>query len=98
MVVPPVIVTKIVVQLPLVTVRAKTLRALLGNPKEDVTYFNLQRYLKHHYLPMPATQPVAKKVVVVATPPPVAEPAVAPAKKKILVKKRPASSELAEEA
>ena len=75
---------------------AKTLKVLLGNPKEDVTYFNLQRYLKHHYLPMPANEPVAKKTaVVVAAPPPVAEPAT-PAKKKILVKKKPAT-ELTEE-
>jgi chromatin remodeling complex protein RSC6 len=36
---------------------AKTLRTLLGNPSEDVTYFNLQRYLKHHYLPMESDKP-----------------------------------------
>jgi len=29
---------------------AKKLRTLLGNPAEDVTYFNLQRYLKPHYI------------------------------------------------
>ena len=29
---------------------AKVLRTLLGNPAEDVTYFNLQKYLKHHYI------------------------------------------------
>uniref|UniRef100_A0A6C0IAW9 DM2 domain-containing protein n=1 Tax=viral metagenome TaxID=1070528 RepID=A0A6C0IAW9_9ZZZZ len=26
------------------------LKTLLGNPEETVTYFNLQRYLKHHYI------------------------------------------------
>ena len=26
------------------------LKVLLGNPEGDVTYFNLQRYLKHHYI------------------------------------------------
>ena len=31
-------------------VEAKILRTLLGNPAEEVTYFNLQRYLKQHYL------------------------------------------------
>ena len=78
---------------------AKSLRVLLGNPKEDVTYFNLQRYLKHHYIGCTTTtdKPVAKKAAEpAAVPPPVAEPVVV--KKKILVKKRPASSELAEEA
>jgi len=79
---------------------AKALRVLLGNPKEDVTYFNLQRYLKHHYLPMPADKPVAevKKTKEIPTPAPVVE-AAAPAKvlKKVLVKKKPAT-ELTEEA
>ena len=84
---------------------AKALRALLGNPPENVTYFNLQRYLKHHYLPMPATEKVvvpktpkasksAKEPVVVA--PVVVEPE-APAKKKIMVKKVK-KTELTEEA
>ena len=75
---------------------AKTLRVLLGNPKEDVTYFNLQRYLKHHYVPV--TVDVKAPVVAVKTPEPVeaGEPA-APLKKKILVKK-PKSVELREEA
>jgi chromatin remodeling complex protein RSC6 len=78
---------------------AKSLRVLLGNPKEDVTYFNLQRYLKHHYIGCTTTtdKPATKKAAEpAAVPPPVAEPVVV--KKKILVKKRPASSELAEEA
>ena len=34
---------------------------LLGNPSETVTYFNLQRYLKHHYTP---SVQVDKSVVV----------------------------------
>ncbi len=82
---------------------AKTLKVLLGNPKEEVTYFNLQRYLKHHYLPMPSdgSKPAKGKKAEAAAPapvaPPPAEPVAAPAKKKILVKKsKPA--ELAEEA
>jgi len=78
---------------------AKALRVLLGNPKEDVTYFNLQRYLKHHYLPMPSDKPVSevKKTKEIAAPAPVVE-AAAPAKilKKVLVKKKPAT-ELTEE-
>ena len=43
---------------------AKALKVLLGNPTEAVTYFNLQRYLKHHYIIDP-NAPVAppKKVV-----------------------------------
>jgi len=77
---------------------AKTLRVLLGNPKEDVTYFNLQRYLKHHYLPVPSDAKVlgnATEPSVVVVPETVSAP---PAKKKILVKKPKVSSELAEEA
>jgi hypothetical protein len=66
---------------------AKKLRTLLGNPSEDVTYFNLQRYLKQHYLPMPGAEPTVPKTPKAAAVPvkeTVAEP---PAKKKILVKK-----------
>jgi chromatin remodeling complex protein RSC6 len=48
---------------------AKQLRVLLGNPSEDVTYFNLQRYLKQHYLPMPGAEPAPPK-----TPKPAAAP------------------------
>ena len=71
---------------------AKTLRALLGNPKEDVTYFNLQRYLKHHYIvsgdappPTPKKKPVPKESDSVP-----AEPVSAPVKvvKKVLVPKK----------
>jgi chromatin remodeling complex protein RSC6 len=80
---------------------AKTLRTLLGNPTEDVTYFNLQRYLKHHYImtgdaPVtPKKKPVKETVVPVV----VTEPVVADApekKKKIIIKKK--KSELTEEA
>ena len=77
---------------------AKTLRALFGNPKEDVTYFNLQRYLKHHYIlsDKPAAEPKKTKTeppapVVVETPAPVK------VVKKVLVKKKPAT-ELSEDA
>jgi len=67
---------------------AKKLRVLLGDPKEDVTYFNLQRYLKHHYIQ--TGEPVTpKKPKAVAAP---VEPVATPAepvkeKKKVLVKK-----------
>jgi chromatin remodeling complex protein RSC6 len=81
---------------------AKTLRTLLGNPSEDVTYFNLQRYLKHHYIMTGEVQVTPKKKVVkepVAVSEPVAsEPVVADApekKKKIIIKKK--KSELTEE-
>ena len=74
---------------------AKVLRSILGNPKEDVTYFNLQRYLKHHYIHDPVASvssvpEVPKKAVDVSseTPPVVV-------KKKIMVKKK--VSELTEE-
>ena len=83
---------------------AKTLRALLGNPKEDVTYFNLQRYLKHHYIttqvdkdvPSPIASKISKKADVETVP--VVEIAAVPTKivKKILVKKK--TPELTEEA
>jgi chromatin remodeling complex protein RSC6 len=77
---------------------AKVLKVLLGNPTEPVTYFNLQRYLKHHYLAMEATESAAppKKVAVPPPAAPVAETPATPVKKKILVKKK--TTELAEEA
>jgi chromatin remodeling complex protein RSC6 len=83
---------------------AKALKKLLGNPAEDVTYFNLQKYLKHHYVmnpdAVPATPKKVKKVVEAApaTPAPVvvAEPEkVKKIIKKVVVKKK---TELAEEA
>ena len=74
------------------------LKALLGNPAEEVTYFNLQRYLKHHYLPMEKTppSPVAPKVVT-ETPVVKTEVDEAPKVKKMIkvVKKKPV--ELTEE-
>jgi len=39
----------------------EVLMKLLGNPDEAVTYFNLQRYLKHHYLPMNVPESDASK-------------------------------------
>jgi chromatin remodeling complex protein RSC6 len=83
---------------------AKVLRALLGNPTEDVTYFNLQKYLKHHYVLDGSVPATPKKVVkkkepeqpkqVVAEPVVVAEPEKKKVVKKVLVKKR---TELTEE-
>ena len=85
---------------------AKTLRALLGNPQENVTYFNLQRYLKHHYIianvddKQTATTPKAKGKTV--TPELIVVPVVAeistPVKKKIMVVKKKQVVELSEEA
>lgn len=86
---------------------AKVLRALLGNPSEDVTYFNLQKYLKHHYIMSdapPATPKKTKKVVVdkapAATPAPAPVVVAEPEKKKVVVKKVVVKkkTELAEEA
>jgi hypothetical protein len=80
---------------------AKKLRVLLGNPSEDVTYFNLQRYLKHHYLPMapsdaPPKTPKAPKAAPATPAAAPVEPVAEPVKKKILVKK--VKPQLAEEA
>jgi chromatin remodeling complex protein RSC6 len=84
---------------------AKTLRALLGNPTEDVTYFNLQKYLKHHYImtteQAPVTPKKPKKTVIDIAPAPAAasEPVVVDApekKKKIVLKKK--NTPLTEEA
>ena len=72
---------------------AKKLRALLGNPSEDVTYFNLQRYLKHHYIG--ASETPKKKIAPIEIPP-VQVVTEAPLKKKILVKK--VRTQLTEEA
>jgi chromatin remodeling complex protein RSC6 len=84
---------------------AKALKKLLGNPAEDVTYFNLQKYLKHHYIvspdAVPATpkktkKPAEKKAepVAAAPAPVVAEPEKKKVKK-VVVKKK---TELTEEA
>lgn len=84
---------------------AKVLRALLGNPSEDVTYFNLQKYLKHHYImdvkAEPTTPKAPKKaavapVVVAPAPVVVAEPEKKKVKKVVLKKKT--GGDLAEEA
>ena len=79
--------------------QAKVLRALLGNPAEDVTYFNLQRYLKHHYIQDPDAVKVPKKAVSIPVEVPVVktpvEPPTSTPKKKIMVKKK--TSELTEE-
>ena len=83
---------------------AKQLRALLNNPDVDVTYFNLQRHLKHHYIGQveKVVKEPKKKVSDPATTPPVVD--VVPVtsstepekvKKKIMVKKK--RSELTEE-
>ena len=67
---------------------AQVLKVLLGNPAEAVTYFNLQRYLKHHYTSTQSDKAPAspvgdstksektseKKVKKPATPEPVSEP------------------------
>ena len=84
---------------------AKTLRALLGNPSEDVTYFNLQKYLKHHYIAVegavvtpkkPKAAPVVELVVpAVGSASVVAD---APEKKKKIIIKKKKTSELTEEA
>ena len=73
---------------------AKTLRTLLGNPTESVTYFNLQRYLKHHYIHTVSDKEVVVKTKKSATPEPVVPVVVetttsdAPKKKKIIMKKK----------
>ena len=78
----------------------KTLFKLLGEPTEVVTYFNLQRYLKSHYLQVPVgdsviSTPVVKAPVVVEEP--VVE-STEKVKKKIMVKKvKKESPQLAEE-
>jgi chromatin remodeling complex protein RSC6 len=87
------------------------LMKLLGNPTDPVTYFNLQRYLKHHYIQVavsettdskPSTSTKAAKAPVVAPVTPVTptpEPSVEKKKKTVVVKKKKDSaSELTEEA
>jgi chromatin remodeling complex protein RSC6 len=71
------------------------LKTLLGDPSEEVTYFNLQRYLKHHYIQVPVSE---KKVEVKVESSPV-EPEEKPKVKKIIkvVKKKVESSQLSEE-
>ena len=74
----------------------KVLFTLLGNPTEEVTYFNLQRYLKHHY-----TSVGVKTAPIIVVAPIVAAPVIAEAetpkpKKKIMVVKKK-TTELSEE-
>lgn len=77
------------------------LKTLLGNPTEVVTYFNLQRYLKHHYIGVcekdeapPSPKEKVPEVVEVVVPP----SGEAPKKKIIMVKKKkPQQEELTEE-
>ena len=64
------------------------LKTLLGNPAEEVTYFNLQRYLKHHYT---ATSAATAKVVHVEIPvvaSPILEASEKVLKKKMVLKKK----------
>jgi chromatin remodeling complex protein RSC6 len=83
------------------------LMKLLGNPTDPVTYFNLQRYLKHHYIQtasapeaVASTSKPAKPIEKVVEPAPVvAEASVEKKKKTVMVKKKKDSaSELTEEA
>jgi chromatin remodeling complex protein RSC6 len=81
------------------------LMKLLGNPTDPVTYFNLQRYLKHHYIQTPvseasgSTKPAKPIEKVVEPAPVVAEASVEKKKKTVMVKKKKDSaSELTEEA
>jgi chromatin remodeling complex protein RSC6 len=75
---------------------------LLGNPTEEVTYFNLQRYLKTHYIQLNVAAPKVEPVPVSA---PVTTEAVAQdsaangekKKTKIVVKKKKDSAQLQEE-
>lgn len=58
---------------------------LLGKPEDGITYFNLQRYLKPHYIKVPVEEvlPLLSK----EEPVPVEE-STEPKKKKILIKKK----------
>jgi chromatin remodeling complex protein RSC6 len=73
---------------------AQVLKTLLGNPTEGVTYFNLQRYLKHHYLNIgeKAVPAVVTEVVVTPTTVVVEAP-----KKKVVMMVKKKKSELTEE-
>jgi len=57
---------------------------LLGKPEDGITYFNLQRYLKPHYIKVPSEEVLVTKEV----PPEVPTESSEPKKKKILVKKK----------
>ena len=68
----------------------KKLMALLGNPKDEVTYFNLQRYLKPHYLSVGEPSGVVAETKIVEPVPAPAAPSTEPVveKKTKLVKKK----------
>ena len=77
------------------------LKTLLGNPSEEVTYVNLQRYLKQHYIITEASAKASGTKTVDVVQPVVTESVVAdaPKKKTVLVKKKKEStSQLAEDA
>jgi len=46
----------------------KVLFKLLGEPQEVVTYFNLQRYLKSHYITVPSSEAASPAAPVAAVP------------------------------
>lgn len=81
------------------------LKVLLGNPQEDVTYFNLQRYLKHHYIlgqpdevvPVAETEPVKNTDEVSANNVPKESSKEKLLKKKLVLKKKTPSEQLVEE-
>ena len=73
------------------------LHVLLGKPEEQVTFFNLQRYLKHHYIGAVPSEPKVSVPKVVVTKPvepkvevEVPVPETPKPKKKILVVKKKA--------
>ena len=79
----------------------KALFKLLGEPTEVVTYFNLQRYLKSHYIQVPVGDSVPVAVTPTTTevvpPEPVVE-TTERVKKKVMVKKvKKESTQLSEE-
>ena len=89
------------------------LKTLLGDPAEEVTYFNLQRYLKHHYTASAPSSASAPRSAVTATIAPKALKVIVPTialtespvesgekvlkKKMVLKKKKEPSSELTED-
>lgn len=89
--------------------QAQVLKKLLNNPEEEVTYFNLQRYLKHHYLgvgekPSAALVSDSKQVSLPTSQSLEMKPGSSTGsetsggkKKTILVKKKKVSTELVEE-
>ena len=71
------------------TDEGKKLGLLLGNPDVDVSYFNLQKYIKHHYIMEAAVPPVSTPVVQdVPVVPVVSEAGPSAPKKKVIVMKK----------